>query len=54
MLPPHLVNNIGDTGLASLSEALSSGALPQLKDLFLGYNQISDARLISLSGPLAN
>ena len=51
----YLANNqIGDTGLKSLSDALSSGALEKLEQLGLGGNQIGDKGLESLSGALSN
>ena len=46
-------NEIGDAGMKSFSEALSSGALPQLTHLLLQQNQIGDAGLTSFSDALA-
>ena len=52
-------NQIGDKGMKSFSDVLSSGALLQLTDLGLNENQIGDEGMKSLSevlgsGALAN
>ena len=42
-------NQIGDTSMISLADALGKGALAQLNGLFLSDNQISDAGLSALA-----
>jgi Leucine-rich repeat (LRR) protein len=42
-------NQISDAGLTALAGALSSGALPQLKELWLGRNSIGDVGLSALA-----
>ena len=42
-------NQIGDTGMISLADALRKGALPQLQELYLGGNSIGDVGLSALA-----
>ena len=48
------VNQIGDIGLASFSEAVGSGALPVLKSLTISKNQIGDDGLKAFSEALVS
>ena len=47
-------NTIGDTGMISLSEAISNGALGALQKLFLYENQIGDAGMVEFSRAIAS
>ena len=42
-------NDIGDAGLTALAKAVESGALPQLKQLWLSKNKIGDVGLSALA-----
>jgi hypothetical protein len=42
-------NQIGDTGMISLADALRKGALPKCTVLFLGGNQIGDVGMSALA-----
>ena len=42
-------NQVGDTGLSALAEAVGKGALPQLKQLWLSKNKIGDVGLSALA-----
>ena len=46
-------NQIGDTSMISLADALGKGALPQLEDLRLHYNQIGDVGMQALAGAVS-
>ena len=48
-----MLNQIGDLGMSSLSEALAKGALAQLEYLDLESNQIGDLGMSSLTEALA-
>jgi Leucine-rich repeat (LRR) protein len=43
------LNKIGDAGLTALAKAVESGALPQLKKLWLQQNNISDSGVSALA-----
>jgi hypothetical protein len=47
-------NKIGDAGLTALAKAVESGALPQLKDLYLDSNQVGDIGLSALAEACAS
>ena len=46
-------NQIGDTGMIPLADALGKGALPQLKELNLYKNQIGDVGMQALAGAVS-
>merc|ERR1712086_1216124 len=45
-------NKMGDGAMAALLALLEEGAMPNLKGLHLGYNQISDAGVAALASAL--
>ena len=46
-------NQIGDVGLTAFARAVESGALPQLKELYLYDNQIGDVGMQALAGAVS-
>ena len=46
-------NKISDAGLTAFAKAVESGALPQLKKLYLHYNQIGDVGMQALAGAVS-